>query len=227
MTKFLILYILLYLAILLHEIGHTLFISLLPGKRNYKIRIGSGSKLFEFILRNYKFIFYKIPFATGLCTYSSAEDEPVKATSKQKVVFLLGGVFFNIIIAIGIYTYFYFRNIYVFEYGIVKSSYLEYLKDSFYAGTINVLLTSGHSLRGMTLRFMYDPQTFYIVHFAMINSFVALFNLIPIPLFTKWDGKMIYTDGAMVIKEVIHSVRSRFKKQKHQIGDENEFNNIV
>lgn len=202
MSNLILLYVVLYFSVFLHELGHAFAITWLPGKRNYIIQIGVGKKLFSFDIRNYKILVNSIPIPIGECRYCTDSNDQYVLSSKNKIGFYLGGILLNLFVALLIYTIFFFNNIELYTYGILENGYVKYIADSFVTGTWNFLFNIDVLFQEMFLRVHANVLIYVFAQIAIVNGVISIWNLIPFSIKRSNNGSVLYSDGTMLIKEI-------------------------
>lgn len=178
----LVLLIILYMSIVMHELGHLLAFFIFKVKvRSYDI--GVGKTILHFFIRGAEFNFKLIPVGGSVIPF---EDEYEGLELYKKIIISLSGVLINLIISILGLVIFAKGDLYIVAAIIGDSillirNYLSYDNLSFYNTSFALLLTEE----------MDTIKSVLLNEVIIINFVLFIINLIPIP---PLDGSKIITE---------------------------------
>lgn len=178
----LILLIILYMSIVMHELGHLLAFVIFKVKvRSYDI--GVGKTILHFFIREAEFNFKLIPVGGSVIPF---EEEYEDLELYKKIIISLSGVFVNLIISILALVVFAKGDLNIVMSIIGDSillvrNYLSYDNLSFYNTSFTLLLTEE----------MDSIKSVILNEVIIINFVLFIINLIPIP---PLDGSKVITE---------------------------------
>lgn len=184
-----IFFILMYISIFLHELGHFLS-SKIFNIKVYEFSVGLGSIFCKFNLEETNFYFKNLPLG-GYISYS--DDEVFKLSIFKEWIIILSGVLINFLTGIISLSFAYNKNI--FHISSVIFNFFDY-----------VVIENGlnNTLSSMPRVHSFNDLWFIL---ACINLSLVISNLLPIPIL----------DGGQVIMSIIRRLSYRLGTPREYI----------
>ncbi|SDK12477.1 M50 family metallopeptidase [Natronincola ferrireducens] len=185
-----------YLSVFIHEIGHCVMPRMVGIKEFNNIYLGIGNELRRFKVGDLSIVINKflVPFG-----YVGGKEKTNYDSFNvlQRALVHLGGIIFNLAIAVMAFGVIYYSS---YDFLLIGSiaSLIPYILKSVVHSSLWVF-QNGFEGVGALLNAKTNLGTyFYFYIFGIINSFIFIFNTIPIPMMIK-NGKILFNDGGQFI----------------------------
>ncbi|ABR50361.1 hypothetical protein Amet_4284 [Alkaliphilus metalliredigens QYMF] len=185
-----------YLSVFIHEIGHCVMPRLAGIKEFNNIYIGIGNELHKFKIGHVSIVMNKflIPFGH---VGGNEEIKYNKFNVLQRTFVHLGGITFNLVIAIIAFGAIYYSN---HDFLLIGSfaSLISYIFKSVVNSSLWIFQNGFEGLTALLNAKRNLGIYYYLYILGIINSFIFIFNTIPIPMMIK-NGKVLFNDGGQFI----------------------------
>lgn len=186
----------LYFSIIFHEIGHCILPRVAGVKGFNTIYLGFGKEIFKFTVANFTIVISRVLAPFG---YFGGDKELKysKFNIIQRALIHLGGVILNLIISMMTFGIIYNSGHDFFLVGEITSFVPYVIKNIVYSG----LWIFRGGTKGIVelINARYELGIyFYLYVMGIINSFIFVFNTIPIPMMIK-NNKVLFNDGGQFV----------------------------
>ncbi|SNS72335.1 Peptidase family M50 [Anaerovirgula multivorans] len=185
-----------YLSVLIHEIGHCVMPRLAGVKEFNNIYLGIGNELYRLQVGNFNIVMnrFLVPFG-----YVGGKEKINYDSFNvlQRALIHLGGIIFNLAIAIIAFGVIYYSS---YDFLLIGSfaSLIPYIFKSVVYSSLWVFQNGFEGVTALLNAKNNLGIYFYFYIFGIINSFIFIFNTIPIPMMIK-NGKILFNDGGQFI----------------------------
>lgn len=188
-----IFFILMYISVFLHELGHFLS-SKIFNIKVYEFSIGLGSIFYKFNLEETNFYFKNLPLG-GYISYS--DDEVFKLTIVKEWIIILSGVFINFLTGIISLSLVYNKNIFYMMKMFFIKIILPFSSVIFNFSDYVILDNNLNNALSSIPKLSSFNDLYFVL--ACINLSLVISNLLPIPIL----------DGGQIIMSIIRRMTYR------------------
>lgn len=196
-----IFFILMYISVFLHELGHFLS-SKIFNIKVYEFSIGLGSIFYKFNLEETNFYFKNLPLG-GYISYS--DDEVFKLSIVKEWMIILSGVFINFLTGIISLSLIYNKNIFY----MIKMFFIKIIlpfSSAIFNFSDYVILDNNLNNALSSIPKLSSFNDLYFI-LACINLSLVISNLLPIPIL----------DGGQIIMSIIRRLNYKLGISKQYI----------